>query len=232
MDIQTGDILYATLVIGTTIVGYRVVRSVTMSLLTKVVLSGIGLALMLDFHAKYGWKWDTAQTWLWKIVSPDRTFFAGILIGLALVLRDRYTPMLSEAGFLVQRMKKEAEADLARQRREIEVDIARQHRKNVFRETEDVRAEKERIEQDIHEARERLKRERARAEKEHDHIMFGDPYEVLGISRNATSAEIKKRYRELVAQYHPDKAAQTTPEISKLAEERVKEINWAYEQIR
>jgi len=48
-------------------------------------------------------------------------------------------------------------------------------------------------------------------------------YETLGISENATQSEIKKAYRNLAKQYHPD--INKTPE----AEEKFKEINGAYE---
>ena len=58
---------------------------------------------------------------------------------------------------------------------------------------------------------------------------MNDPYSVLGVSPNASDEEIKKAYRELARKYHPDNY-QNNP-LADLAEEKMKEINEAYETI-
>lgn len=56
-----------------------------------------------------------------------------------------------------------------------------------------------------------------------------DPYEVLGVSRNATEEEIKKAYRDLARKYHPDNYANSP--LADLASEKMKEINEAYDTV-
>lgn len=56
-----------------------------------------------------------------------------------------------------------------------------------------------------------------------------DPYEVLGVSPNASDDEVKRAYRELARKYHPDNY-QNNP-LADLAEEKMKEVNEAYDAI-
>jgi len=61
-----------------------------------------------------------------------------------------------------------------------------------------------------------------------------DPYEILGVSPDDSFNEIKKKYKKLVQKYHPDKLSSKDldEEFLKFAEDRMKEINEAYETIK
>jgi len=57
--------------------------------------------------------------------------------------------------------------------------------------------------------------------------MISDPYQVLGVSRDASDDEIKRAYRALAKKYHPD----MNPG-DKDAARKMNEINAAYDQIK
>ena len=57
-----------------------------------------------------------------------------------------------------------------------------------------------------------------------------DPYKILGVAPTASDDEIKKAYRSLAMKYHPDKYADS--DLADLANEKMKEVNAAYEEIQ
>jgi len=57
-------------------------------------------------------------------------------------------------------------------------------------------------------------------------------YAVLGLQSGADFVLIKKAYRKLSMQYHPDKVAHLGEEFKRVAEEKMKEINAAYDYFK
>jgi len=59
-----------------------------------------------------------------------------------------------------------------------------------------------------------------------------DPYKILEIEPGASQKDIKQAYRLLAGKYHPDKVAHLGDEFKALAEERFKDIQEAYSELR
>jgi len=60
----------------------------------------------------------------------------------------------------------------------------------------------------------------------------GDPYGVLGLTSDASDAEIDQAYRRLISQYHPDRYNGAADDLRRQAEARAREINRAYDRIQ
>lgn len=54
-------------------------------------------------------------------------------------------------------------------------------------------------------------------------------YTILCVAENSSREEIRKAYRRMIAQYHPDKVEQLGEEIRALAQSKTKQINLAYD---
>jgi len=60
----------------------------------------------------------------------------------------------------------------------------------------------------------------------------GNPYNALGLTAEASDAEVEQAYRRLISQYHPDKLSGAAPELRQQAESKAREINTAYDRIQ
>lgn len=68
----------------------------------------------------------------------------------------------------------------------------------------------------------------------HHRTNFADDwaYLILQVKRGATPEEVTMAYRQMAKMYHPDRLAHLAPEFIQIAEDRMKEINRAYEALK
>ena len=76
-----------------------------------------------------------------------------------------------------------------------------------------------------------------REEAERIHRKYAGPprkdhFAVLGVSSEASEDEIKKAYKQLASQYHPDKVSHLGHELIEFAKAKFMEINAAYNEVR
>ena len=57
-------------------------------------------------------------------------------------------------------------------------------------------------------------------------------YQILGVPSTASDSEVKAAYRKMATKYHPDKVSHLGDDFSKVAEEKFKAINDAYQKIK
>ncbi len=55
---------------------------------------------------------------------------------------------------------------------------------------------------------------------------------VLGVTPDATDAEVDQAYRRLISQYHPDRLAGAAQDLREQAERKAREINIAYDRVK
>ncbi|MEZ4873283.1 MAG: DnaJ domain-containing protein [Bdellovibrionales bacterium] len=58
-----------------------------------------------------------------------------------------------------------------------------------------------------------------------------DPYQILEIHSKANGTEIKRAYLRQMAKYHPDKVEHLGEELQVLAQQKTREIGWAYDTL-
>lgn len=62
-----------------------------------------------------------------------------------------------------------------------------------------------------------------------DEIHYG---RILGLRGRVSAVDVRNRYRELAAQYHPDKVSHLGPKLKEVAEREMQEINEAFEYFK
>jgi DnaJ-domain-containing protein 1 len=157
------------------------------------------------------------------------------LVLRAICGRDRRRQIEDDREKRSRREKEEqARSERERQKRENErLQDCRRQRESSRRKAEEERARRE------DEASENSKRERSRSQQEdrgnsrrstiRDEKYYGS---ILGLKGRVTPTDVKQKYRELCAQYHPDKVSHLGPKLRAVADIEMKAINEAYEYFK
>ncbi len=68
--------------------------------------------------------------------------------------------------------------------------------------------------------------------KKVDWIEYSDPYQILGVSREATLDEVEQIYDKLMHQYHPVNVDKRDDEYGETEKLKFDKIQWAYEELK
>ena len=63
-------------------------------------------------------------------------------------------------------------------------------------------------------------------------VLEPDPWALLGVAPGTPLLEVRKAFRALMTQYHPDKVAHLAAEFRALAEQKSRQITEAWERIQ
>ena len=211
--------------------GRRIAQSEFPFLTKLLIISGLFV-----FFALGGSRWQE----LWILLWPQWALAIGFTLGIFPHWFSAL-PQPNRNRKRAEQYRQDTQAEIERQKQAAQDDLRRQEREA----SERLKCEKERAEETLRREAERMKREADEKVKQaQDYARkqqrqaqartaksIPDPYEILGLKRGASKAEIKSAYRKLAAKYHPDKAANATDEIKKLAEEKFKTINDAFKNL-
>jgi len=77
-------------------------------------------------------------------------------------------------------------------------------------------------------------RGRAKSATPTEQMSLKDAYNILNVNADSSDAEIKKAYRRLLSQHHPDKLVSKglPEEMMKMAAQKTHEIRKAYEKVK
>tara|TARA_Y100000588_G_scaffold87067_1_gene92699 strand:- start:115 stop:900 length:786 start_codon:yes stop_codon:yes gene_type:complete len=136
--------------------------------------------------------------------------------------------------------RSEREKERAKQREEQKKGREQRKRERARKREEDKARREKSKEEELRKRAKKAAKERARKVKEaaektvkaEDRKLELNHGKALGLQGKLTPDEIKKKYRELMTQYHPDKVRSMGDEIREVAERKAKEINEAYDYFR
>jgi DnaJ-domain-containing protein 1 len=109
-------------------------------------------------------------------------------------------------------------------------------RENEKQKTRAQQEKREKAEKERAERERQAKKEQAQQESQNratqSNTSSSDPFEVLGLPRNATREEVREAFLRLSKEWHPDKFAKHgDPKVMQMAHENYIKIKNAYEQI-